>query len=237
MILIRNVLVFMWSRPRFRDRRELFFRGVLRRLERLDRLAVGARLLAGPDAADDHAVAVTVHQRERVREVGADVAERVVADESDARHLAARDELERFETPRVHGTLVGGRGVLALERAEAIDGARCAAAQEPVVSVEDRAETAQARCRDEQVVPARHDDRAHQPGEHRRDEILHGNERKRQDEGQVARGTRKGPLTVAPFRAWRGSRIVVARGPTLVEAQPMIRVPKRFGKPCAVASR
>src|SRR3979411_2480574 len=47
-------------------------------------------------------------------------------------------------------------------------------------------------------------------------------QKKGQDEGQVARGTREGPLTVAPFRAWRGSRITVARGPTLVEASPIL---------------
>ncbi len=98
------------------------------------------------------------------------------------------------------------------------------------MGVEHGLQPAQAGGRDEQVVPARHDERAHQPGEHDRDRILH-HKTKGQDEGQVVRGTREGPLTVAPFRAWRGSRISVARGPTLVEAPPMIAGRGRFGEP------
>lgn len=39
---------------------------------------------------------------------------------------------------------------------------------------------------------------------------------------QVIRGTRKGSLTVAPFRSWRGSRGYAARGPAPVMATSII---------------
>jgi hypothetical protein len=46
----------------------------------------------------------------------------------------------------------------------------------------------------------------------------------------VTCGTRERPLTVAPFRSWRGSRFFVARGPTLVEATHMVAHRRRLAR-------
>ena len=124
------------DRPRFGDGGQLFVRRLGGGLEPGDGLAVRARLLARVDAAQHHAVAVAVEQRQRVRQVGADVVERVVAHEADPRHLAAGDLFERVDAARRGLVRAGDRGVVAFERGEPVGRAARAAAEESVMCVD-----------------------------------------------------------------------------------------------------
>jgi len=56
---------------------------------------VGPGLLAGIDAAQYDPVTVAVQERQRVRQIGPDIAERVEADEADPRKFETRRLLER----------------------------------------------------------------------------------------------------------------------------------------------
>ena len=78
------------------------------------RLAVRPRLFPRVDARDDDAVPLVVEEREREREIGSDIAERVVAHESHAMEIAFEHALE-FVEPLVRA-LRGQRERVAQER-------------------------------------------------------------------------------------------------------------------------
>ena len=145
----------------------LFSRRLLRGLELHHGLAVRAGLLTRIDAREHHAVAVARQQRQRIRLVGTDVGEGVVAQEADPRRFALRDLLQRLDPCAQRLQFPVGRGAGRLERVDALRRRfGPTPAQEPVVGAQGGLDRPQPGRGHEKVVAGQNDERAADTGEH-----------------------------------------------------------------------
>src|SRR6476469_842719 len=120
-----------------------------------------------------------------------------------------------------------------LELAEARRGRSCRPAQQPVVDRQGPGEPSECGPDGQEMVEGQRDEGAGKSGGRGEIGSLHALLTKRtgaekdHDEDQVVHGTRNGSLTVAPFRAWRGSRDCAAWSPAPVDGPDIIARPPR----------